>query len=457
MPIEIIKKNNFLIYPIDILIGKFVHVLFFLVTLCLPKRFSSKIEKYKESSFVNNVFGLTFFNALGGFLMMLTNIKLANVLGASIFGLYSYYLAVGEVGANFVRYGRHKTMIRDLVQHPQNSYNIVSNSFVLGLINIIIYLCVVLFFSQPLDIEITLASLLLVVSPVFVSIDFQPVYEAIRLMSWHSIYHLVQRILFLAVIWVVILLNFHVSLTLVGIALFISWLFVIIVQYWEVMIQSGIKLFKEVSLFDIKMLYKTNFLIALSCMIGVAFGPYIRLILKNYVDSASVGIYSAGFQIFLISQFIFHQVARVGNPMMAEVGKEGTGKQKRKKFVRLYLIILLLSTLPFYLPLIMLPDTITTYCFSEEYVEVSRILPFFGIYLLALAVGTAYEQFLISMRKDRVYFIIYVSGAILTIVLGLVLIPHYGVVGGVLTLVIPGALTRLLYLFLGELEIAKTK
>ena len=457
MPIVIDKQKNYLIYPIDLLIKKIVGAFFYIGIKCLPKKISAKLEHYKDSSFVNNVFGLTLFNALGGFLLMLTNIKLANVLGASLFGLYSYYLAVGEVGANFVRYGRHKTMVRDLVQHSERSFGIVSNSFVLGLLNITIYLVVVLAFSRSLDIEINLASLLLVIAPVLVSIDFQPVYEAIRLMSWQSVYNLVQRLIFLLAVWGAIAFNIKLNLTFVGIAVAVSWLLVLVVQYWEIMIQSGISLLKEVSVLELKKLYSSNFLIALSCMIGVAFGPYIRLILKNYVDSASVGIYSAGFQIFLISQIIFHQVARVGNPMMAEVGKDGTSKSKRKKFVRLYLLVLLLATLPFYFPLIFFPDVVTDYCFSDEYNALSKLLPIFGIYLFALAIGTAYEQFLISMRRDRIYFTIYVGGAILTIVLGLILIPKYGVTGGVLTLVIPGSLTRVLYLLLGESVIAKSK
>lgn len=169
-------------------------------------------------------------------------------------------------------------------------------------------------------------------------------------------------------------------------------------------------------------------------MAGVAFGPYIRLILNNYVSSSAVGIYSAGFQLFLMSQFIIHQISRVGNPMMAEAGRQGCSVETRNGFVKKYVRIMILGTLPFFIPLFFFPKFVTTCFFSEEYAELYRYLPYFAIYLLALSIGIVYTQFLVSMRKDRVYFLIYISGALLTIISGYILIPISGVLGGVLSL-----------------------
>lgn len=84
----------------------------------LPKKFSFYINKVESNTAFHNIIGLLFFNAIGGFLMILTQVKLANYLGAYIYGIYAYVLAIGEIGANFVRYGRHKTMVRELVRFP---------------------------------------------------------------------------------------------------------------------------------------------------------------------------------------------------------------------------------------------------------------------------------------------------------------------------------------------------
>ena len=438
-------KRNKLLFPLHLLMGKVVHLLFTIIKPIVPKKYKGKILQLEQSNTFNNVFGLTLFNAIGGIVVMLTNVKIANVLGASLYGLYSYYLAVGEVGQNFVRYGRNKTMTRDLIQNPSKFESLISNTLVLGLLNLCIYLFVVLLFSKPLDITLSIPAILLLISPCLGSIDFQPVYESLKQMSWHSMYLLIQKCIFLILLWGFLLLYDTPSLGYLGSVLFFSWFFIIVIEYWEIIIGFGIRIRLFVSLSSIKGLYKENFLIALSCMTGVAFGPLIRLILKNYTDTQSVGIYSAGMQIFVISQFILHQISRVGNPMMAEAGKDTCTIKERKTLCKKYVFLTILSTLPFFIPLFFFPQLTTNLFFTEEYSDLSHYLPFFGIYLAALAIGVVYTQFLISMRKDKIYFIIYVSSAISTILVAFLLIPIWGVLGAVIALCIPHSIGCLFY------------
>lgn len=426
-----------------------VRCLLSVVSFFAPPRYKEKIRDVETNNTMLNIIGLTFFSGLGGIVLMLTNIKVANVLGASLYGFYSYYLAIGEVGQYFVRYGRHKTMTRDLIQHSEVFDGLISNTLVLGLINVLIVLVVVVVLAKPLDISITVASLLLILSPCIGSIDFQPVYESLRQMSWHSIYLLIQRFFFLIAFWAYIIIWGKPSLLYLGVMLLASWLIIVLLQYKEIIIGLGIKIKEEVSLSNIWGLYKSNFLIALSCMVGVAFGPALRLILKDYVSAEAVGIYSAGMQIYLISQFLMHQVSRVGNPMMAEAGKADCLISDRRKLVNKYLIIMLISAMPFALAMCVCPKTITSFCFTAEYAELSSYLPYFGMFLAALSVGTVFEQFIISMRQDKTYFCIYVIGALLTIVTAFILIPSLGLLGGVLALVIPGILTRVGYSVVG--------
>lgn len=427
-------RRNKLIFPIYSIVGICVGIVFSVLQRCPIAVLRRSVAKWKNSNVVSNVIGLTLFNAIGGFLVLVTNVKLANTLGASLFGMYSYYLAVGEVGANFVRYGRHKSMIRDLIQYPDNNSSLISNTLLLGIINTFIFLLVVAVFSSPLDVPLNLTVILLVISPCLISLDFQPVYEAMKLMSWHSVYYLVQKSLFLVGIWGFYVVTYRINLSVVAIVLFLSWILILVVQYREIIIQLKIKLTEYISFRNIWKLYRSNFLIALSCMAGVAFGPYIRLILNNYVSSSAVGIYSAGFQLFLMSQFIIHQISRVGNPMMAEAGRQECSVETRNSFVKRYVKIMILGTLPFFIPLFFFPKAVTSCFFSEEYAELYMYLPYFAIYLMALSIGIVYTQFLISIRKDKVYFLIYISGALLTIVSGYILIPICGVLGGVLSL-----------------------
>lgn len=441
------QKNNKIVYPFQQLMAIIVHYLLVVVKAIIPCKYKEHISIIETNSTFNNILGLSFFNALGGLVMMLTNIKVANMLGASLFGLYSYYLAIGEVGQNFVRYGRNKTMTRDLIQNPNKFDSLISNTFVLGLVNIIIFSISILLFAKPLDVEITFASILLFISPCLGSIDFQPVYESLRQMSWHSVYLLIQRLLFLLAIWLWIFLVGSPSLLYLGITFFFSWLWIVILQFKEIVIGFNINLKRDVSLKSIVSLYKSNFLIALSCMAGVAFGPIIRMILKGYVSNQAVGVYSAGMQIFLLSQFLMHQVSRVGNPIMAEAGKPDVNSAKRRSLCRKYLLIMFSVVVPFAAILFVFPNSITKFCFTSEYSALGDYLPLFGIYLLALALGIVFTQFLISIHKEKTYFIIYITTALITLFVSFWLIPIFGLLGAIIALCIPHSIGCLFYYF----------
>lgn len=425
--------------------GCLVHVFIMLFQTVAPTKYKSKLTQLEQSNTFRNVIGLTFFNSVGGLIMMVTNVKIANVLGASVYGLYSYYLAIGEVGQNFVRYGRNKTMTRDLIQNPQKFNSLIANTFVLGIMNIALFLIVTHAFSKQLDVSFTLTTMLLLIAPCLGSIDFQPVYESLKQMSWHSVYQLIQRFIYLIAIWVCIVFADGLTMLYLGLTLFVSWLLVLVMQYKEIITDMSIKIKHEVSMKSILLLYKSNFLIALSCMAGVAFGPIIRMVLKDYADAQAVGIYSAGMQIFLISQFLMHQVSRVGNPMMAEAGKEGTDVIIRKRLCKKYVIIMMCAVMPFVLPLCLCPKFLVSILFTDEYQLLSNYMPLFGLYLVALALGIVYTQFLISMRKDKVYFTIYIASAVGTALTAFCVIPSLGLLGAMVSLCVPHSLGCFFY------------
>lgn len=439
------KHNNIIVYPLQLLMGYIVHLFIVTIRPIIPLKYKDQLFKIENNKTFNNVIGLTFFNALGGLLLMLTNVKIANVLGAEIFGIYSYYLAIGEVGSNFVRYGRHKTMTRDLIQKPTVFNGLISNTLALGCINLLFFLIVVVLFRRQLDVETSFTAFLLIIAPCIGSLDFISVYESLKEMSWHSVYYLIQRLFFLVAVWLFFVIANRLTMKYLSIMLFLSWSIILLMQYWEIIIGFGIKVRRYISWSSIWGLYKSNFVIALSCLTGVAFGPVIRMILNEFADSNAVGVYSAGMQIFLISQFLMHQVSRVGNPMMAEAGKEDGNPEKRRKLCNKYCTIMLITVVPFAIPLLLFPQSITDFIFTEDYYELGKYLPIFAFYLLALSVGIVYTQFLISMRKDKTYFIIYISSALATILVSLILIPKYSLLGAILALCVPHSIGCVFY------------
>lgn len=440
------KKDNKLLYFLDIGLDKFVILILKIARFFVPKRYKAKFDKLsKHKDMLHNVVGLAFFNALGGLCVMATQVKLANYLGASVYGIYAYCIAIGEVGAMFVRYGRNKTMVRDLIQFPEKRDTLVVSTLFLSLINLALFMIVTFACHKPLDIEVNWTYFLLILSPCFASLSLGPVYECLRMMSWNSIYVLLQKFAFLIAIWSLFFLYFHVNLLVIGIIVVFTWIAVILMEYYEIGTQLHINFLKTVRLQELWKLYKDNFVIFLSCVTGVAFGPLIRLILNNYTDSSSVGIYAAGLQIYHICLFFNTQISRVGNPMMAEAGRADCPIAKRRRMVLRYSLIMLATSLPFALPMLLCPGYIVDLLFTEEYSLLANYLPILAIYMLAITLGVVFTQYMISLRLDKTYFTIYVSSAVATVIVAYIVIPTLGILGAFLALCVPHSIGCILY------------
>lgn len=440
------RKDNKLLYVLDTGLDKFVIFVIILVRQFVPKRLKGQFDSLcKHKEMLHNVVGLAFFNALGGLCVMTTQIKLANYLGASVYGVYAYCLAIGEVGSVFVRYGRNKTMVRDLIQYPKKRDALVVSTFFLSIINLILFLIMVFACHKPLEIEKSWTYFLLIMTPCLASLTLGPLYESLSMMSWSSIYAFLQKVVFLTAIWILFFTQVHVSLLTIGTIVLASWIIVYIVEYHEIITQLHINFFRKVDIKDIWNLYKENFIIFLSCVTGVAFGPLMQMILNNYADSKSVGIYAAGLQIYYICIFFNTQVGRVGNPMMAQACKSNVSLVERRQLVWRYTTIMMLTAIPFALPMLLCPQFLTDLIYTAEYESLSKYLPIFSVYLVAISLGVVFTQFLISMRKDREYFTIYISSAVATIILAYLLIPKYSVLGAVLSLCVPHSIGCALY------------
>ena len=106
---------------------------------------------------------------------------------------------------------------------------------------------------------------------------------------------------------------------------------------------------------------------------------------------------------------------------------------------------MILTSLPFLLPLTAFPHFVADIFYSAEYAELGDLLPWFGIYLFAFGLGVVYTQFLISMRQDKLYFTIYVISALATVGCAFLLIPLYGLQGAIISLCVPNSVGCLFY------------
>ena len=93
---------------------------------------------------------------------------------------------------------------------------------------------------NSLDIEVNWTYFLLILSPCLISLSLEPLYESLRMMSWSAIYTLLQKFIFLAVIWILLFSQINVSLFEISIIVVTSWLLVYALEYYEIITQLRI-------------------------------------------------------------------------------------------------------------------------------------------------------------------------------------------------------------------------
>jgi O-antigen/teichoic acid export membrane protein len=417
-----------------------------LAAFFLPPSLAKRMQMLANNTMVKNTMALFLVNGLVGGCAILTQIKIANTLGPVIFGVYSFALAIGAYGDVFVRYGREKSMIRDLVQRPGQFDQIVGGTFLLSTANAFIF-CVALGYYLGYSSGLYPSGMFLVVlGAILAAFDLQPVYDSWRRMGWHAIYRALQQSVFLGLVWIgIVWFPSIFALGYLGTMAIVSGVLVLWLQYREVRRRTGLVIFRRANIPVVLIQYRENLVLAVSMFLLLALGPAVRIFLEKYEGSHSVGIFSAAFQIVVIAKFALTQIARVGNPAMAKIVLPDVGAILRRRAVMKYLAVMVFTSIPFACPLIVVPEIIVRSAFSAEYSESASLLPYMGVYILLTSVVSVFAQYIMSARYDKCYFASVLVSGILAIVLCVWLIPACGLMGAVWALLIPKCVMLLLY------------
>jgi len=409
-------------------------ILFFLGKLLpfLPVVIRGKIQKIVSSTSALNAIVLFSVNALITPLSMITGVWIVNALGKEEFGLYSYFIAIAGVMATIVLYGRDITMVRDLVQSKTEEEfcgviggTIVLSCFLLAICWVALGLgCLFLHLSFPVTFWI------IALGTILASFDLQPVYDAWRKISKHTLYVGIGKALYFLPIWIfLIFFSDKFTIFFIALILLISQLVVLLIEYKEVRRTIPLKIFCFKSVRTAKKQARVNFLFALTPILLLIFGPLITVILKSYCGESEVGLYGTGALVMTISVFAMNQISRVGYPSLAKDSAPDIPLAKTVRTVKKFLIALILSSAPFAVALICIPSLITRLFFKPEFAPVAQILPLLGIRILFWPFSATAYRFLIASACDRSLFISYLVGAAAAWGLCFLWIPKGGFVG----------------------------
>jgi O-antigen/teichoic acid export membrane protein len=166
-----------------------------------------------------------------------------------------------------------------------------------------------------------------------------------------------------------------------------------------------------------------------------------RYLLKYYLGSSAVGVYSAIFNLSSQSlSFIFMALMLAVYPILVKVweveGKEITAELVTK-FIRYYFML----CLPVLIGLIMLSDEIINILTTKDFVSGIKIVPYIAFSSFLVGLNQYFTKPVELEKKSKLLSLLMLIAAIINVVSAFILIPKYGLKGAAIS-------TLLAYIFL---------
>jgi O-antigen/teichoic acid export membrane protein len=374
-----------------------------------------------------------------------TQIKIANTLGRELFGQLAYGLAIGIYGQVFIRFGLDRTLVRDLVHHPEKTENIVAASLTLRYALSVFLIFALVLWKHFFAVDISWGLLLVIIGFSILSLDLQPVYDAWKKIPRHTTYYLIQKIIYFTVVWFIVLFFPNsLSINLIGTAVLSSAIVFLFLQHNWVANAMIDRTEIRYSFFAAYELGRQNILVWFTAFGGLFIVYFNQLILKYYAGFSELGSYAAAWQIVMLGMLFLDQIARIGNPATAYYTKRDVPPRARATFIMKYVSIMMIAISPIVLVMLVFQTLVFELLFKPEYAPASTLLPIFAIYLILVSVGYVASQYLLAARKEQYYFFSILIGAIASVLLGVSIIPCYGAWGAALTICVSHALTILI-------------
>ena len=369
----------------------------------------------------------------------LTQVKIANTIGKYHFGLIAYGLAIAAYGGVFIRFALDRTLVRDLVHHPNRFGELVAASLLLRWMLFAAVVAMLLawkFTAGPVS-DVSWGLLLVIVANSMMSMDLQAVYDSWHAMSRHAVYNLIQRCLYFAAIWAIITVSpAKLGILSIGAATLGSVTCYLVLQHtWAIARMTLPATRRAVFRAAIRMA-KGNLTIWLATLGGLSFGSLNQLVLKHYRGTAELGGYAVAWQMVSLAMMLLNQVGRIGNPMTARVTRDGIQSKERIWFLAQYTSVMVLTALPVAFAAICFPGLILRTLFRPEYASAANALRIMGVFMLVYSVGIVASQFVVSTRLEKTYLASIVVGGVLGVAACALLIPAMGANGAAIALVV---------------------
>lgn len=394
------------------------------------KKIETKINFRSDSfkKYFSNTSWLLFEKVFRLVLNFIVMIAVVRYLGPDKFGIYSYAISFYGLFVALISLGMEGISVRELVKHPDKRDHILGSVFysqLMGAILAISFIALTLFITSE-ELSISILILIISASSFFQTLNVVDYYFRSTVKAKYSVYVLSTSVVLVSITKFILIL---IEAPLITFVIAYSFEFVFnsigyfIVYHKQKLKLKNWKFEKELA----KNLLKDSWPLILSGVVVSIYAKIDQVLIKKMLDSESVGFYAAAVRLseawyfipIAISNAIFPAIVNAKN-----ISKELYYSRLQKLYDILAWIAILISV-----PISFLSPYIIEILYGERFSQSAPILTIYIWAGVAVFLGVASSQFLVTENLTKISFYRTAIGMISNVFLNIILIPVYGIIG----------------------------
>ena len=360
-------------------------------------------------------------------LSLFVGVLTARYLGPANYGLINYGTAYVTFFMSLCTLGINSVIVKEFIDNPDEQGTAIGTTLVLRVVSSVFSAIMIIGISGFINqkepdtiIVVSLCSIALVFN-IFEILNywFQSQYKskvtAIATLVAYiatSIYRVILLIFGASVYW----FAFATSIDYIVLGLF---LFICYKQY------NGPAF--AFSWMKAKFLFKSSYHYILSGMMVAVYGQTDKLMLKQMLDDTSVGYYAAATAISTMWVFVLQAIIDSVYPTIMKLYKKDYLQFERKNR-QLYAIVFYISIFVS-LAFILIGDVAIQILYGKQYAPAGMPLKIITWYVAFSYLGVARNAWIVCENKQHYLKYMYLSAAIINVILNLILIPVWGAAG----------------------------
>ena len=360
-------------------------------------------------------------------LSFVITILTARFLGSSGYGLISYAASIVVFVEPIAQLGLRDIQVHELVKTPEREGELLGTSMFMSFIAAAFSIIGIFFFVLMVNASETDTLIVCVLYSVMLLCQvgelLQYWFQAKYLMKYPAIIGLIAY--FMVSVYKAVLLITSQSIYLFALSNAIDFLIISVFLFIFYKKKGGIKL--KVSFKIVGELWaKSKYFIIPNLMISV-FSQTDRIMLKIMIGNSATGFYTAAYMCASVGNFVFLAIIDAARPSIFQ--KYNTDKKAFNHRISQLYCVIIYSSLIMSAGMTVFADFNIRITYGTEYAAASAALRVVVWFSTFSYIGTVNSIWILANRKEKLLWIINLSGALANILFNLILIPKMDIVG----------------------------